>query len=73
MHHILASSRSFLRGYLDENSNLIQLLKLRNIDNNFLKQWIYEKKYLSCDIINELCKEINLIIIRDIVKEVCTS
>ncbi|CAF1413550.1 unnamed protein product, partial [Didymodactylos carnosus] len=58
------------RGYSDENSNLIQLLKLRSIDNNFLKQWIDERKYLSHDIISELCKEIYLTIIRDIVKEI---
>ncbi|CAF0953813.1 unnamed protein product [Adineta steineri] len=59
-----------LRGHSDENSNLIQLLKLRTIDNHFLKQWIDEKNYLSHDIINELCKEIYLTIIRDIVKEI---
>jgi hypothetical protein len=59
-----------LRGHLDEDSNLIQLLKLRSTDNTFLKQWIDQKKYLSHDIINELCKEIYLIIIRDVVKEV---
>jgi hypothetical protein len=60
-----------LRGHSDENSNLIQLIRLRSIDNIFLKQWIEEKKYLSHDIVNELCKEIYLTIIRDIVKEVC--
>ena len=59
-----------LRGHSDIESNLVQLLKLRSIDNNFLKEWINDKKYLSHDIINELCKEIYLLIIRDIVKEV---
>ena len=59
-----------LRGHSDENSNLIQLLKLRRIDNSFLKEWIHDKKYSSHDIVNEICKEIYLTIVRDIVKEV---
>ncbi|CAF1410883.1 unnamed protein product [Rotaria sordida] len=59
-----------LRGHSDIESNLIQLLKLRSIDNDFLTEWINDKKYLSHDIINELCKEIYLLIIRDIVKEI---
>jgi hypothetical protein len=59
-----------LRGHSDEDSNLIQLLKLRSIDNSFLKEWVNDKKYLSHDIVNEICKEIYLTIVRDIVKEV---
>ncbi len=59
-----------LRGHSDVESNLVQLLKLRSIDNNFLNEWINNKKYMSHDIINELCREIYLFIIRDIVKEV---
>lgn len=59
-----------LRGHIDEESNLIQLLKLRCDDNNFLQEWIDEKRYLSHDIVNEICKEIYLAIIRDVVKEV---
>jgi hypothetical protein len=54
-----------LRGHSDENSNLIQLIRLRSIDNIFLKQWIDEKTYLSHDIVNEICKKIYLTIIRD--------
>ncbi len=54
-----------LRWHSDENSNLIQLIRLRSIDNIFLKQWIDEKKNLSHDIVNELCKKIYLTIIRD--------
>jgi hypothetical protein len=59
-----------LRGHSDEDSNLIQLLRLRSIDCIYLKEWIHYRKYLSHDIINEICKEIYLTIIRDIVKEV---
>ncbi|CAF0765795.1 unnamed protein product [Adineta steineri] len=60
-----------LRGQSDENCNLIQLVKLRSIDQDCLKDWIDNKKYLSHDIVNEIYKEIYLTIIRDIVKEVC--
>ncbi|CAF4313039.1 unnamed protein product [Rotaria sp. Silwood2] len=56
-----------LRGHSDIESNLVQLLKFRSIDNDFLKEWINDKKYLSRDIINELRKEIYLLIIRDII------
>ncbi|CAF1405413.1 unnamed protein product [Rotaria sordida] len=59
-----------LRGHDDENSNLIQLLKLRSADNEYLNEWIKNRKYFSHDIVNEICKEIYLTIIRDIVKEV---
>ncbi|CAF3885704.1 unnamed protein product, partial [Rotaria sp. Silwood1] len=59
-----------LRGNKDENSNLIQLLKLRSADHEYLNEWMQNKKYLSHDVVNEICKEIYLIIIRDIVKEV---
>ncbi|CAF1484841.1 unnamed protein product [Rotaria sordida] len=59
-----------LRGHDDENSNLIQLLKLRSADNEYLNEWIKNRKYFSHDIVNEICKEIYLTIIRDIVKEI---
>ncbi|CAF3555536.1 unnamed protein product, partial [Rotaria socialis] len=67
--YLLRQGRAF-RGHSDIESNLIQLLKLRSTDNNFLKEWINNKKYLSHDIINDLCREIYLFIIRDIVKEI---
>ncbi|CAF2141050.1 unnamed protein product [Rotaria magnacalcarata] len=59
-----------LRGHDEENSNLIQLLKLRSGDSEYLNEWLKNKKYFSHDIINEICKEIYLVIIRDIVTEV---
>ncbi|CAF1383907.1 unnamed protein product, partial [Didymodactylos carnosus] len=58
-----------LRGHVDEESNLIQLLKLRSIDDSDLQDWINDKKYLSHDIVNEITKEISLTIVRDIVKQ----
>ncbi|CAF1244084.1 unnamed protein product [Didymodactylos carnosus] len=59
-----------LRGHVDEESNLIQLLKLRSIDDSDLQDWINDKKYLSHDIVNEITKEISLTIVRDIVKQI---
>ena len=62
-----------LRGHCDIDSNLVQLVKLQSCDHEFLNEWIDDRKYLSHDVINELCREIYLFIIRDIVREVRSS
>jgi len=59
-----------LRGHIEEEGNLIQVLKLKQDDVNELSSWISEGNYLSHDIINEICEIISLTIIRKLVKEV---
>lgn len=62
-----------LRGHVEIEGNLIQLLKLRQSDTNELSTWISEGNYLSHDIINEICEIISLTIVRELVKEVRIS
>jgi hypothetical protein len=59
-----------IRGHNEEDGNLFQLMRLRSIDIPGLDQWLIDKKYLSHDIINELAKEMSLIILRNICLEV---
>ncbi|CAF1145164.1 unnamed protein product [Didymodactylos carnosus] len=59
-----------LRVHDEQESNLIQLMKLRSQDINGLKDWLNDKKYLSRDIVNELAKEILPKIIRDISQQI---
>ncbi|CAF1239851.1 unnamed protein product [Didymodactylos carnosus] len=59
-----------LRGHDEQESNLIQLMKLRSQDINSLKDWLNDKKYLLHDIVNELAKEISLKIIQDIIQQI---
>ena len=59
-----------IRGHVEDEGNLIQLLKLRESDVDGLSEWIKEKNYLSHDIINEICQIISLSIVRELVKEV---
>ncbi len=62
-----------LRGHVEDEGNLIQLLKLREADVDGLSSWIKEKNYLSHDIINEICEIISLSIVRELIKEVKIS
>ncbi|CAF3882931.1 unnamed protein product [Rotaria sp. Silwood1] len=73
---IEASSLQFLlrqgiafRGHTEVDGNLFQLMQLRSADTPGLHQWLDNKKYLSHDIINELAKEMALIILRSICVE----
>ncbi|CAF1006226.1 unnamed protein product [Didymodactylos carnosus] len=59
-----------LRGHIEDEGNLIQLLKLRQDDIDGLSVWIKDGNYLSHDIINEICQIIPLSIIRGLLKEV---
>ena len=59
-----------LRGHVEDEGNLIQLLKLREGDVVGLSTWMKEGNYLSHDIINEICEIISLSIVRELVKEV---
>jgi hypothetical protein len=58
------------RGHTEVDGNLFQLIHLRGADIPGLHQWLDNKKYLSHDIINELAKEMALIILRSICVEV---
>ncbi|CAF4721389.1 unnamed protein product [Rotaria sp. Silwood1] len=58
-----------LRGHIEEEGNLIQLLKSKQDNVNELSSWINEGNYLSHDIINEICEIISLTIIRLICDE----
>jgi hypothetical protein len=58
------------RGHTEVDGNLFQLMQLRSTDIPGLDQWLDNKKYLSHDIINELAKEMALIILRSICVEV---
>ena len=59
-----------LRGHIENEGNLIQLLKLREADVHGLDLWITNGNYQSHDIINEICQIISLSIIRELIKEV---
>ncbi len=59
-----------LRGHIENEGNLIQLLKLRTADVHGLDSWVANGNYLSHDIINEICQIISLSIIRELIKEV---
>ncbi|CAF2996585.1 unnamed protein product [Rotaria sp. Silwood2] len=59
-----------IRGHVEDEENLIQLLKLRASDVDGLSQWIKEKNYLSHHIINKICQIISLSIIRELIKEI---
>lgn len=54
------------RGHNEEDGNLFQLMRLRSADIPGLDQWLIDRKYLSHDIINELAKEMSLMILRNI-------
>ena len=59
-----------IRGHVENEGNLIQLLKLREADVHGLDSWVENGNYLSHDIINEICQIISLSIIRELIKEV---
>ncbi|CAF2675289.1 unnamed protein product [Rotaria sp. Silwood2] len=59
-----------IRGHVEDEANLIQLLKLRSSDVDDLAEWLKEKNYLSHDVINEICQLISLSIVRESVKEI---
>ncbi|CAF1986437.1 unnamed protein product [Rotaria magnacalcarata] len=60
-----------LRRHVEDEGNLIQLLKLRENDVDGLSSWIKYGNYLSHDIINEICQIISLSIVRDLLKQIC--
>ena len=45
-------------------------MQLRSVDIPGLDQWLADKKYLSHDIVNELAKEMALIVLRSLCVEV---
>ncbi|CAM4768570.1 unnamed protein product [Rotaria magnacalcarata] len=59
-----------LRGRSENEGNLFQLMLLRSVDITGLDQWLHDKKYLSHDIVNELAKEMALIILRNLCIEI---
>ncbi|CAF4616577.1 unnamed protein product, partial [Rotaria sp. Silwood2] len=59
-----------IRGHVENEGNLIQLLKLREADVHGLDSWVEDGNYLSHDIINEICQIISLTIIHEIIKEI---
>ena len=59
-----------LRGHVEAEGSLIQLLKLKQNDVNELSSWINDGNYLSHDIINEIYETISLNIVRELLKEV---
>jgi hypothetical protein len=67
--YLLRQGISF-RGHTEEDGNLFQLMQLRSADIPDLNQWLNNKKYLSHDTINELAKEMSLMILRSICVEV---
>ena len=69
----LARQRFPLRGHGDEqDSNLIQLLKLRAEDDPKITEWMKKKtdKYISQDIQNEVLKIIALSVLREIMHSI---
>jgi hypothetical protein len=58
------------RGHSEDEGNLFQLMQLRSNDISGLDQWLNDKKYLSHDIVNELAKEVALVILRSLSVEV---
>jgi hypothetical protein len=58
------------RGHTEVDGNLFQLMQLRSVDISGLDQWLNDRKYLSHDIVNELAKEMALIVLRSICLEV---
>ncbi|CAF3101494.1 unnamed protein product, partial [Rotaria sp. Silwood2] len=59
-----------IRGHVENEGNVIQLLKLREADVHGLDSWVEDGNYLSHDIINEICQIISLTIIHEIIKEI---
>jgi hypothetical protein len=59
-----------LRGHIENESNLTQLLFLRANDIPGLHEYIKNGRYLSHDIINELTKEIALTVLRGLLKKI---
>jgi hypothetical protein len=58
------------RAHTEDEGNLFQLMKLRCNDIPGLDDWLNERKYLSHDVLNELAKEMALVILRSVYTEV---
>lgn len=61
-----------LRGHTEDNSNFIQLLQLRSLDNPLLKSWMERSRYkwMSHDIINEILSLLSLNLLKSLICEV---
>ena len=68
----LARQGQAMRGDTDDESNFIQLLKLRGKDQPFLLKWLERKedRYASHDIQNEIIAIVANHVIRDLVSEI---
>ena len=68
----LARQRQAMLGDTDDESNFIQLLKLRGKDQPLLLKWLESKedRYTSHDIQNEIIAIIANHVIRDLVSEI---
>lgn len=64
-----------LRGHTEEQSNFIQLLKLRSSDNTLLKSWLERSKYrwISQDIINEILTLLSLNVQRKLLQRISSQ
>lgn len=62
-----------LRGHSEEEGNLPQLLAMWSSDNNDIKHWIKEGKYLSHDIINEMISLMGQNVLRQILAKIMKS
>lgn len=59
-----------IRGHIEEESNLFQLLTLRCDDDPNLRSWINQKKYSSPEIINECIALLGQNVVKQIVRKV---
>ena len=68
----LARQGKAMRGDTDDESNFIQLLKLRGKDQPFLLKWLGRKedRYTPHDIRNEIIAIVANHVIRDLVSEI---
>lgn len=69
----LARQGLALRGHDEQESNFMQLLKVRCEDDPGILKWINDKKYLSHDIVNELLQHLYNRLIRRIICSVQQS
>ena len=58
-----------IRGHEDEDSNLIQLLKLRE-DDPALLSWLSKKAYLSHNVIQEVMEIIGPTLLRSLLQDI---
>lgn len=64
-----------LRGHTEEQSNFVQLLKLRSLDSPLLKSWLERSKYrwISHDVINEILTLLSLNVQRKLLTRISSQ